>query len=77
MDKVLGGFILAMLLFIAFTTGIEEGWPGSNRFYVKQVSENAINSHYRLMQVDGRSSAWIVAERGRYHVGDTLSFQLR
>jgi hypothetical protein len=76
MDKALAGAFVMLLLFICLTKGVEEMNPGGNRFYVKHVAENRANSHYHLVQTDGHSSAWIIAERGRYHVGDTLSFQL-
>lgn len=72
MEKIFAFLFLIAFLLVAW---LPEFDPGDGRFYVKHVEEGATTTKYHLVQVGGSGKAWVTAERGLYHVGDTVSIQ--
>lgn len=62
----------ASLLLVAGLSSCSELAPSDGRYWVKSVDEGFKTSKYQLVQLKGFGQTWLNAERGKYHVGDTL-----
>ena len=62
----------ACLLLSSLASSCSEFAPSDGRYCVKKVDEGLESSTYQLVQVKGFGQTWLKAERGKYHVGDTL-----
>lgn len=63
---------VASLLLAAGLSSCSELMPSDGRYWVKSIDEGFKTSNYQLVQLKGFGQTWIRAERGLYHVGDTL-----
>ena len=65
--------IVVCTVLVAVLSSCSELMPGDGKFVVKEVSEGLERSKYWAVQIKGKGGTYFYDERGKYHVGDTIS----
>ena len=65
--------IAVYTVLVAVLSSCSELMPGDGKFVVKEVSEGLERSKYWAVQIKGKGGTYFYDERGKYHVGDTIS----